>query len=333
MDEIKIPKNVLNFFVGLAAVVALILILEMTMDLGIWNVLIVTAFLFILNYFWVLPFARHLSKSIPQLASSPEKPDDPGTTAYVAADILILGLFGFMVALLTNAFFWAFSWRPRDWPGCLAFMVMSFTGVLLLGPMNNSTSVGNGCSVGVGEDCSNLNNYTDIVNCYSQRALETDNVSECDQMNENNGQFVATLSNEMWQHDLSHYPNFTLSYAIESSRALCYGGISAHRINLSLCMDNFKDTSRAVCFFRYVTLTDNVSACLHLNEPAERFSCYVLSSIWKNDSTYCNGLPDESERVFCYVEFGKEQNDSSVCNRLLNPYDRSKCRALQNNSD
>ena len=175
-------------------------------------------------------------------------------------------------------------------------------------------------------DCSNLNSYETIGGCYSQRAIETGNVSECDRLNEKNEHFVAVVSNE-----LKEVPDLNLSTAIEMARINCYAEFSFHAKNLSLCTDNFQNESLTFCVLKYALSEDNVSVCLQL--PAkERDECYGAFAMDKNDSSYCNGLTERVDRLVCYMAFAQTENDTSVCDKLPNPDEQSLCRNYLNGS-
>jgi hypothetical protein len=50
------------------------------------------------------------------------------TSYYILADVLVLGLAGLLLGLFTGSYFIGFSWRAKDWPGMIAFVVASLIG-------------------------------------------------------------------------------------------------------------------------------------------------------------------------------------------------------------
>jgi len=53
------------------------------------------------------------------------------TGIYIFADVIVMGAAGFLIGLVTGYYFIGFSWRARDWPGMLAFIVASVIGSIL----------------------------------------------------------------------------------------------------------------------------------------------------------------------------------------------------------
>jgi hypothetical protein len=52
---------------------------------------------------------------------------------YILADVLVLGILGFLLGLLVGWFFIGISWRARDWPGMIVFIGLSVLGTVLHG--------------------------------------------------------------------------------------------------------------------------------------------------------------------------------------------------------
>ena len=62
----------------------------------------------------------------------PEKQEAPKsvipTGAYIIADVIVLGISGLLLGLFTGSFFIGFSWKVRDWPGMIVFIIASLLG-------------------------------------------------------------------------------------------------------------------------------------------------------------------------------------------------------------
>ena len=100
----------------------------------------------------VTPFAKLLAgdkvKAVAPAAPTPSGeaalPAEPGTSPipapqvepqviiptgyYILADVLVLGFAGLLLGLFTGSYFIGFSWRAKDWPGMIAFILASLIG-------------------------------------------------------------------------------------------------------------------------------------------------------------------------------------------------------------
>jgi len=64
----------------------------------------------------------------------PAKPKEVIPTGpYILADVIVLGVAGFLLGLLTGSYFIGFSWKARDWPGMIVFILTSFVGSAIHG--------------------------------------------------------------------------------------------------------------------------------------------------------------------------------------------------------
>jgi len=68
---------------------------------------------------------------------APMKPksaeDEIPTGYYILADVIVLGMAGLLLGGLTGYYFIGFSWRAKDWPGMIVFIIASFLGSALHG--------------------------------------------------------------------------------------------------------------------------------------------------------------------------------------------------------
>lgn len=55
------------------------------------------------------------------------------TGYYIIADVIVLGAAGLLLGLFTGSYFIGFSWRARDWPGMIVFILSSLIGSLFHG--------------------------------------------------------------------------------------------------------------------------------------------------------------------------------------------------------
>lgn len=52
---------------------------------------------------------------------------------YILADVIIMGVAGGLLGLLSGYYFIGFSWKPRDWPGMMVFIIASLAGSYIHG--------------------------------------------------------------------------------------------------------------------------------------------------------------------------------------------------------
>jgi len=55
------------------------------------------------------------------------------TGFYILADVLIMGVAGGLLGLISGYYFIGFSWKPRDWPGMVVFIIASLVGSFIHG--------------------------------------------------------------------------------------------------------------------------------------------------------------------------------------------------------
>jgi len=109
------------------------------------NILIATGIVWLLSVLFVRPLTLHLLErklSEPNYAhlrvNDPEELSDDqkkelaslATKCYILADVLVLGIAGFIAGLL-GYWFIGISLEAKGWPGVLAFIFASFTGVAI----------------------------------------------------------------------------------------------------------------------------------------------------------------------------------------------------------
>lgn len=118
------------------------------MNIGSW--IIGTAVLWLLKWLGTIPLARFLSRSkgpgytppteseIPQseevAGEGEEKKEEVEaipTGYYILADVLVLGVAGFLLGLVSGYYFIGISLRARDWPGMIVFIIASVIGSAL----------------------------------------------------------------------------------------------------------------------------------------------------------------------------------------------------------
>ena len=82
------------------------------------------------------PNAGTLQAGFPQqpVTAKPKSEVDLIPTGYyILADVIVLGIAGVIIGLVTGSYFIGISWRAKDWPGMIAFIVASFIGSALHG--------------------------------------------------------------------------------------------------------------------------------------------------------------------------------------------------------
>ena len=116
------------------------------MEISSW--IIGTIILWVLKSLGTVPLSRFLSRSreagytppteseisqSEEVAGAGEKKEVEAipTGYYILADVLVLGVAGFLLGLITGYYFIGISWRAQEWPGMIAFIVASLIGSLL----------------------------------------------------------------------------------------------------------------------------------------------------------------------------------------------------------
>ena len=75
-----------------------------------------------------------LEPGIDPVAAPPAAPaDDIPTGAYIIADVIVLGIAGLLLGIFTGSYFIGFSWKARDWPGMIVFILTSLMGSAIHG--------------------------------------------------------------------------------------------------------------------------------------------------------------------------------------------------------
>ena len=59
--------------------------------------------------------------------------DDIPTGYYILADVIVLGIAGLLIGLVTGSYFIGFSWKAKDWPGMIVFIIASLIGSAIHG--------------------------------------------------------------------------------------------------------------------------------------------------------------------------------------------------------
>jgi len=55
------------------------------------------------------------------------------TGYYILADVIVLGVAGVLMGLISGYYFIGFSFKPKDWPGMIVFIISSLIGSLIHG--------------------------------------------------------------------------------------------------------------------------------------------------------------------------------------------------------
>jgi hypothetical protein len=118
------------------------------MNIGSW--IIGTVILWLLKVLGTIPLTRLLSRLRAPVYTSPAESETLQTDEvagegdrrqgkveitpagyYILADVLVSGVAGFLLGLISGYYFIGISWRARDWPGMIAFIVASVIGSVL----------------------------------------------------------------------------------------------------------------------------------------------------------------------------------------------------------
>ena len=115
------------------------------MEIGSW--IIGTAILWVVKAIGTVPLAKYLSRSRNSRYTQPtgsealqseevagegekqgERVEVIPTRSYILADMLVMCVAGFLLGLISGSFFIGISWKARDWPGMIAFIIASVIG-------------------------------------------------------------------------------------------------------------------------------------------------------------------------------------------------------------
>ena len=119
---------------------------EKVMEIGSW--IIGTAILWVVKAIGTVPLAKYLSRSRKPGYTQPtesealqpeevvgegekqkgEKVEAIPTGSYILADMLVMCIAGFLLGLATGSYFIGISWKGRDWPGMITFIIASAIG-------------------------------------------------------------------------------------------------------------------------------------------------------------------------------------------------------------
>jgi len=112
--------------------------------MNLWSFIVGTAILWLLTGLVVTPLARLLTninsrKSAPpysggqgSVAQANEKPEI-ATGYYILVDVLVLGIAGLIMGLVSGWFFIGITWQAKSWPGMIALIVASIAGAMIHG--------------------------------------------------------------------------------------------------------------------------------------------------------------------------------------------------------
>jgi hypothetical protein len=109
-----------------------------------WGFIIGTGTVWLLSALIVMPLAQYLTSrrlkrqgvviSDTEALASDEEPMI-ALDYYIIADVLVLGIAGFIMGAAVGWFFIGISFDVKGWPGLLAFIGASFAGAMLHGPV------------------------------------------------------------------------------------------------------------------------------------------------------------------------------------------------------
>ena len=86
----------------------------------------------------VPPVSPASTENLPDAGVQPTQPpvqveDQIPTGFYILADVIIMGVAGGLLGLISGYYFVGFSWKARDWPGMIVFIVASLIGSAIHG--------------------------------------------------------------------------------------------------------------------------------------------------------------------------------------------------------
>jgi hypothetical protein len=108
--------------------------------MDIWGFILGTGIMWILSAVVVTPLARAFTKSgrkTPQASTESGQITFDGeeitTECFILAHVVVLTVAGLLLGLLLGWFFIGITWRGRNWPGLIAFIVASMVGSAMHG--------------------------------------------------------------------------------------------------------------------------------------------------------------------------------------------------------
>jgi len=112
--------------------------------MNLWSFVVGTAILWLLTGLVVTPLAKLLTNINSGKSASPyvgdqgqatqvsEKPE-VATRYYILVHVLVLGIAGLIMGLVSGWFFIGFTWQGKSWPGMIALIVASIAGAMIHG--------------------------------------------------------------------------------------------------------------------------------------------------------------------------------------------------------
>ena len=112
--------------------------------MNLWSFIVGTAILWLLTGVVVIPLAKLLTKNranksvqsyeggqeaIAQTEAEPEI----STGYYILVHVLVLGIAGLIIGLVSGWFFIGITWQAKSWPGMIALIVASIAGAMIHG--------------------------------------------------------------------------------------------------------------------------------------------------------------------------------------------------------
>jgi len=86
----------------------------------------------------VPPLSPTSTENLPDEGVQPTQPpvkveEQIPTGFYILADVIVMGVAGGLLGLISGYYFVGFSWKVRDWPGMIVFIVASLIGSAIHG--------------------------------------------------------------------------------------------------------------------------------------------------------------------------------------------------------
>lgn len=153
---------------------------------------------------------------------------------FVLADTIFLGISGFIIGIITHSFFIGLPFRKEGIPGMIAFIIMSIIGAQLSANMLYSLGM---------YDCEKYANITEVAYCYSDKAVFSSNVSECD----------------------------NIPSSFEAGTPICYANyiIEKNLTSYELCSRNGNPIQGGYCYAIIAKIKNDSSVCSIMPKPSD----------------------------------------------------------------
>lgn len=140
-------------------------------------------------------------------------------------------------------------------------------------------------------NCDDFENVYDMVECYAQKALTSNNSTICESIPPiaSQGSFIAE----------------------------CYKQYALETLDSKYCKARWSLSIADECAYEIAVKTDNVTHCENagsdmFNPYLRRDNCYTRFAVFKKDKLFCEELTEEHRIIDCYTEVARASEQINV---------------------